>query len=268
MSLLRTFRDAIRKFTVAWLNEKPRPVDGPIGNVAYRLLWSMMVPLDIGSEMLVQSLQAPWPGKGTPTALPLIGRSRGIARGQVDTDDEYGAKLLLWLDKWAHAGSQRQLAIELHEYLGNHPKVTIVNRSGHWVTVAADGTLSATDAAWDWDSISNPERAGYWWDMWIVIYPDQWDKSATWGDGRNWGERDSGIGHVVTRQEVDAVKAIIRQWPSAHTKIRTVIWTTDPALFDPLDSMTGPDGYWGRYSKLDAGTQVKSRNPDCRYWEP
>lgn len=260
-------RDQLRGWVPWWLSDRHYSSGKSVG---FRFLWAMISLLDVFAEWIVQSLQAPWPGKGTPTALPYIGRSRGILRGQVDTDDEYASKLRQWLDKWAAAGSARQLAIELHEYLGNHPMVRVITRSGIWVTVAADGSVTTTTATWNWDGTSHPDRAGYWSEMWIVVYPTQWAASGTWGDGRVWGGRDGGLGHIVTRVEYDAVKSLIAQWKSAHSKVRAVIWTSDATLFDPTNPATCPNGTWGAWGTAGDGSRVASgRNTTtCRYWEP
>jgi hypothetical protein len=266
MSDVVRIRDRVRGYVPWWLSDRHYSSGKTVG---FRFMWAVISALDVYMQVALEALQSAWPGKGTPTALPLIGRSRGILRGEADTDAQYAAKLRMWLDKWANAGTQRQLAIEIHEYLANRPQVRIVNRAGHWVTVAADGTVTTATASWNWDSVSNPERSGFWSEMWIIIYPTQWAFSGNWGDGRQWGARDSGIGHRVSRQEVDAVKGLIGQWKSAHSKVRAVIWTSDATLFDPTNPATRPDGTWGTWS-IGSATRVPSgRNlTTCRYWEP
>lgn len=266
MMVLTRFRDEIRSYVVPWLSD--RKTANPPRTAGFRYLWSMVAPLDAAMDVLFQGIAARYPGIGTPTALPLIGRSRGILRGQADTDAEYAEKLSKWLEKWRHAGTERQLAIEIHEYLANHPRVRVVNRAGHWTTVEEDGTITENHATWDWDSVSNPERAGFWSELWIIVYPTQWGFSGDWGDGRDWG-LDTGLGHLVTGVERDAVRGLGAQWKAAHSRIRTVIWTSDTALFDPTVLGTCPDGSWGQWSTRGSGSRVaSSRNTTtCRYWE-
>ena len=119
-------------------------------------------------EGLIEGLQAAYPGLGTPTALQYIGRGRGILRGRLDTDDTYAGKLRAWLDRWETAGSMQGLARELYEYLGL--PLRIVNRAGHWLSIDSLGIITTTQAMWDWDSVSHPERAGFWSEMWIIVY--------------------------------------------------------------------------------------------------
>jgi hypothetical protein len=258
------FRDVFKLITPWWLSD--RPEQGK--TVGYRYLWSMIAPLDALMEGLLQGIQAAYPGLGTPTALPFIGRARGILRGQADTDDDYAAKLRAWLDRWESAGSARGLAREIHEYLANHPRIRIVNRAGHWLTLEQDGTITETDAAWNWDGTSNPERAGYWSELWVIVYPTQWAKAAKWGTGEKWGG-GLGFGHDVTRKGVDALTGLFAEWKSAHSKIRAVIWTSDATLFDPSNPTSLPNGTWGQWGGKGNGPRTGSgRNiSTCRYWE-
>lgn len=265
MAIVR-LRDQLKDFVPWWLSDRYYSSGKTVG---YRILWAIVAALDLYLEYVLQALQAAWPGKGTPTALAYIGRSRGILRGQADTDDTYGAKLRGWLDKWAGAGSQRRLALEIHEYLGNSPRVRIVNRAGHWVMVAADGTVTTADVAFNWDGTSHTGRAGYWSEMFIAIYPSQWAHTAiSWGSG-TWGEDGEGLGHNVSRVEYDAVRGLTAQWKSAHSLVRAIIWTSDATLFDPAAPASLPNGSWGAWGTTGAAARVaSSRNlTTCRYWE-
>jgi hypothetical protein len=273
MSVALRFRDVFRSFTVGWLNERPGQKDGK--TVAYRLLWSMIAPLDAAAEVVVQSLQAPWPGQGTPTALPLIGRSRAMIRSQLETDDEYAARLLTWLDRARQFGSMLSTARALHEYLGNRPRVRVYNRAGACLEVAettgAVTRYAAGTTAWDWDSVSNPERAGYWWNLWACVYPMQWSDSPVLDVGsRILGDTPNlGVGCTATREEHDAIVGLVRQHTSATSHMRAIIFTTDATLFDPTSPGTQPDGEWGDWGGKGSGSRtVSHRNvTSCRYME-
>lgn len=259
------FRDAFRRFIPPWLVDR---VQAGL-TVGFRFLWAMIAPLDAALEVIVQGMQAAWPGKGTPTALPLLARSRGILRGQTETEEHYAERLRGWLDTWRNAGSAETIARQLHEYLGNNPRVRVVNRAGVWVTVNEDGSVERHTQAWDWDSVSNPERAGFWSEIWIIIYPTQWADAPDYGVARNYGD-PSGLGHLCTPQEYDTVHGLISQWKAVHTKVRTVIWTSDTALFDPATPASLPNGTWGTWSTQGSGSRVASGRElvTCRYWEP
>ncbi len=258
-------RDAINLVVPWWLSDRLEAGK----TVGYSFLWGVVSVLDIILEGHLQGLFARYPGKGTPDALPLIGRSRGILRGQNDTDEEYAEKLRGWLDRWIAAGSQLAIAREFHDYLEDHPRVRVINRSGHWVTLNADGTEEVNDATWDWDSVSNPERVNYWSELWVIVYTSNIPDAGEWGDGRNWGGRDSGLGHVVKRVDRDALRNLAGTWKSAHSLVRAVIFTTDDTLFDPDSPSTCPDGTWGVWSSGGSGSRIASgrETVTCRYWE-
>jgi hypothetical protein len=272
MSANVRFRDVLRTQVPWWLSDRHFASGATVG---FRFLWSMIAPLDAFMEFLYEGLQASWPGVGTSTALPQIGRSRGLLRSPSDTDQSFVDRLLIWLDKWAHAGSQKQLAIELHEYIRGNPRIRIVNRAQHWITVDTNGAITTHDGDWDWDSVSHPERAGFWSEMWIIVYPapTAWGTTGPFLDTAGapvWGDDGFGIGHDVPRDEFDAVRSVLANWKSAHTKIRAVIWTSDGTLFDPVTPFGLPDGQWGGWGGVGNGTRVASnRNyTTCKYWEP
>lgn len=270
-SALVRFRDAFRSYIPPWLSERLQTGR----NRGFSLLWSMIAPLDAAADVLLQGMRAAWPGKGTSTALPYIGRTRGLIRNQNETDAEYAERLRGWLDEWREAGSQLQIAKVVHEYLRTRPKVRIVNRAGKWITVDTDGTVTTHQATFDWDSVSHPERAGYWSDLWLVVYsaPTQWGTSGPFLDtagAPTWGADQLGIGHDDTREEYDALTGLLAQWKAAHSLIRAVIFTSDATLFDPTTPASLPNGQWGEWGNHNSGSRVaSSRNlTTCRYWEP
>lgn len=273
MSVFLRFRDVFRSFTVGWLSERPGQETGR--TVGYRFLWSMIAPLDAAADVMVQSLQAPWPGKGTPTALPLIGASRGMIRSQGETDAEYAARLVTWLDRARQLGSMLSTARAIHEYLGNRPRVRVYNRAGACLEVAeTTGAITRYDAgttAWDWDSVSHPERSGYWWDLWACVYPIQWAHSPVLNPGSRvlGAVPNLGVGCTATREEHDALIGLVRQHKSEHSHMRAVIFTSDATLFDPTSPGTQPDGEWGGWGGVGSGSRtVSHRNvTTCRYLE-
>jgi hypothetical protein len=232
----------------------------------------MISPLDAATEVLIQGLTAKLPGIGTSTALAYIGRTRGILRGQNESDAEYAARLRGWLERWRLAGSMDAIALTLHEYLANRPRVRVVNRAGWMVTVETDGTITRQQTMWDWDSVSHPERAAFWSEIWILIYPSQWGQAGPLLDtagSPTWGSDEFGLGHDVTREEYDAVKALVAQWKAAHTKVRAIVWTLDPDAFNPSVPSSMPNGNWGAWGTTGSGTRTFSSRDysTCRFWE-
>lgn len=262
------FRDLIRSYVPPWLSDRPQNKR----TAGFRYLWTLTAPLDALAEVLAQGIASWMPGVGTPTALPVIGRSRGIIRGKGELDVDYAARLVAWLDTWAEASTEERIARAVHEYLPNHPRVRVVTRWGLWVTVE-DGAVTKRTGPWDWDSVSHPERsdpdAPFWSDLWIIVTGAPFAlRSGTFGDLT--GEDGYALGHMASVQDVDAIKGLIAQWKGAHTCIRAVIWTSDPDLFDPDVPESLPNGNWGAWGAYDGSSYVASdRNTTtCRYWEP
>jgi len=249
-----------------WL--RPRLTEGK--TVGFKFLWSMVAPLDAALDVLMQGVIASWPGLGTPTALSWSGRSRGILRGENETNESFAARQRAWLTKWQTAGTAERLAREIQEHVANHPRIRIVTRSGYWVTLNQDGSVTRYAGGWVFDTNDHPERAGYWSDLWIIAYPTQWaDTTGTWGDGSVWGADGFAADHAAPTPEVEAIRGLVMQWKAAHTRVRALIWTSDASLFDPTSPPTLPDGEWGAWGTTNAGARVAShRNlSTCRYWE-
>lgn len=262
----RGLRDGIASYVPWWLSNRPGQ------NVGYKVIFNCARVLDVFLRFAQEGVQAAWPGLGTTTALPYIGQSRGIIRGEAETDASYEARLRAWLDTWLNAGSDRVLATQIQAYLGNTPRVTIVTRGGVWTTLASDGTYTVAVSPWDWDSVSNPERAGWWSDLWIIIYPCEWPVTGatlaglvgTWGTSQGFG-----TGHEVPRAAVDAILGLVRQWKGAHTFLQSIVWSYDATLFTP-GGPNLPDGRWGKWYKLSGSTCLPSRiaTGALRYWDP
>ena len=259
------FRNELRKFVPWWLADR-RLSSGK--SVGFRYLWAIVATLDVFVQFMLEALRAPWPGLGPTAALPYIGRTRGILRGPAATTVEYVSRLSRWLAKWARAGSAEQLLEELHEYLPTNPKVRLFTRSGICITRNTDGTtVRQTGVAWDWDSVSDPQRAGNWWDVWIVVYSPYAKRAGTLG-----GITDDGnvLGQAMPSSVADEVKQLLSTWKSAHTYVRAVIWSTDATKFDPATPASMPDGTWGRWGTTGNGSRFKGARcqSSLRFWEP
>lgn len=271
MSAQVRFRDTVNRFLPVWLAERPGGFMGK--TVGYRFVWTIAAMFDDLAEVAIEALQAPWPGQGTPDAFPLIGRSRAMIRGQGESDAAYAARLVTWLDRARQWGSMLAIARSVHEYLGNRPRVRVYNRAGQCLEVAqTTGAITrypAGSTGWNWDGVDAPERSHRHHDLWICVYPDPWTRAPNIGSHRVIGSGDHGIGHNVTRVELDAVKSEIRQYKSAHSHVVAVIWTTDATLFDPTNPATQPAGDWGFWSTRGDGSRVASgrANSSCRIWE-
>lgn len=277
MAASQRMRDLLARVVPWWLSDRTQT--GPGVNVGWTVLWTMTSSLDQAIEHCLQSLEAAWPGIGTSDALAIIARDRSMLQGRSETTPEFVARLGEWLDRARQLGSMLSVARAVHEYLRGKPRVRVVDRAGQWLTVNEDGSVETREpdpTTWDWDSVSHPERAGHWWNLWVIVDPPsdagagegEWPDSGTWGDGELWGGT-LGFGHDSEVEEYDAIMSLLEQHRSFHTFIRCVIFTDDAAALDPDDPMTLPDGTWGSWSLPGSDPLVAGgRDTDFRYWEP
>ncbi len=222
---------------------------------------------------MLEGYRAPLPGVGTSTALDAIGQSRGVPRGDGESDAHYIPRLVAWRETARQQGRQVGVATQLHEYFPNSPRVSVITRAGVWTTVDASGNVTTgVTALWDWDSVDCPFRAGYWSDEWVIVYPSPW-AFATDVFGSvpfTFGGSLLGMGQLVTRGGYGDGLSILATMKAAHSNIRAVIFTTDGTLFDFSNSGTLPNGNWGKWGEDVATWYIPSdRNLlTCRYWEP
>jgi hypothetical protein len=265
MTAALRLRDAFAAYVPLWLSDR-------VGrNVGFRVIWTFAAACDANLEVLVRGIQAAWPGVGDPSALGAVGASRGIVRGLGDTNATYATRLLGWLGQHSLRGSSRELARQVQAYLPHRPLVRVITRWGWWTSIDSAGVITTTTAAWDWDSVSNPERntaAAPWWsDLFVVIYPDPYAKQASLGSGLVAGGTNEGFGHKCPIEQYDALAAILAEWKAGHSRVRAVIWSPDPTYFVP-GGVNVPNGRWGQWSMDVAGVrEVSSRFSDCRFWE-
>lgn len=271
------FRDMLKPPLVpVWLSDRSTGTPGL--NVGYRVLWMLAGILDAGQDLVVQGVQAQYPGLGTPTALPYIGRTRGILQGLTEANDHYAARLVQWLETHADART-KQIAVQLHEYLPNNPRVRIIERRApssfflpprtFWTTVDLDGSVSTAVAPWNWDGTSNPARHNNWSEIFIVVQPDPFGARPGLLGGLV-GDDGLGLGHLVPHAISDTARKIIRDWRGAHSYVRCVLWCSDMTAYDPHNlAALRPNGNWGQWSTPLSDPRVASDRDTTvtRYWD-
>lgn len=286
-------------FVPQWLQNRPGL------QVGYQFLWAFALFLDRATQVALEGVRAGWPGyDGRTDNCDLLGASRDLLQGETEAVPAFQARLRNWIQLSTQLGGDPRLVSELSTYLGNNPTVRIWTRNGRCTTCAAGVVTRVTgvDGGWagpgplsglglNWDSISNPERAAFWWDCWIVICPSEMPLAGTLAGRLNLaGGPDSnspstvqvpglGIGHLVTLAQRSAILGLINKLKGQHVIVRMVVWTNDTTLFDPANPTAAgnPNGLWGKgsfFGGCPAGTVGSgqglwpSRNRTCRYWIP
>lgn len=263
-----SFRTTISNCLPPWF--QARRLAGKVR--AFKFFYTIALMGDGLMQNAYEGLQAQYPSIAPPEALPLIGRDRGIVRGINETNAAYAARLLTWLSEWDGAGNPFTIMRQVRAYLAPFtPRIRIVNDSGTWYTLEADGTTSivqtwpSSNWVWDGNDAAHPTR------FWIIIYSlsGPWSPTGNWGDGNDWGDRVRTWGTTATPDQVLQLRAIVDAWKSAGDCCQNIIIAFDGTSFDPTGvplSAGLPDGTWGNWSKVVAGVRSPSRLGTARYF--
>lgn len=247
----------------AWQTGGEAPDDG---NESALVRYALDIVTDAVEEAAFQSMMVRFPQQdpgGTPAppnALAAMGRDRRVVRGINESADSFARRLKSWLTDRRTAGNPFTLMQKIAEYAGDGTvKVRTVDRRGNWFTREADGTRTyvLNEANWNWDG----SLVTLWSKFWVIIYPNGiWEEGPAIGDGV---VDDGALGATWTRDQVATVRFLVADWKPQGTRCVNIILAFDPASFDP--TAPEPDGLWGNYSKVAAGTRVRSRLATARY---
>lgn len=252
----------------------PGWVTGENGEEAELVGYSLELLRDASVRRVEAGLLARFPQQdpdGTPghdAALAEIGRDRRILRGIGETSRGYAARLIPYKDHLRRRGSAYAMLQQLTAYVLGGSTGRTVDRSGNWCTIDAAGepTWLADPGSWDWDSSSNPERAGFWANFWVVLYPGTtWSEGPAWGDAdlSAWGSTDRTWGSTASPGEAASVRHLVRDWKPNGTRCVGAVIAFDTGTFDP--TAAEPDGVWGRWSRVVNGVRVAARVTTARY---
>lgn len=273
---VRPWIERIENFVPAWLQNRPEFV------WAHKVIFTHALISDRATQVALEGVRAGFPGYDARTDnLALLGESRGLRQGETETADDFAVRLQGWIPTGATQGSDIGLATQLHEWIAGDPMIRVIDRcnpsgkGARYTTIDTSGTVTQVYAPFDWDSVSNPERAHFWWDFWIVVYPTA--SGFYLNDCGVWGHADSGApwnpvsgwGHNASvMPEVDTIRGIVKLYKGEHANCRSLIWVppAQSALFDPAaPALAGnPDGTWGKW--FNPTTLAPSRNRALRYW--
>jgi hypothetical protein len=209
MAARTNFRKSRKSLTATWLTEG----EGDLVGYSLDLVRdAFMRRIELG--LLARLPQNDPTGATTPPddAMAAIGRDRRLVKGINETNQDYAARLLTWLDDRKRAGNPFMLMQQLAAYCGAGPAFRTVDVRGNWYSRDAAGveTTSLNQANWDWDG-----DAARWSRFWVIIYPnglwtttvDDWgDTDLDWGDaGHTWGSRRSGTSSTTGSRPARAV---------------------------------------------------------------
>ena len=268
-----------------WLADRPGLQYG------FKLVASVAVLLDVMMEGTLQGVASAFPGYGTETALPLIGRNRGRIQGPAQPNTAFAGQLRSSNVDWSNAGGDMQLCRELQNFIPETPTVRVVNRAGRWVSLNPDGSFSfvtgtappggavtpftyVSGASMNWDGNSNPGHSGNWSDIWIVVegssYPAETRTlsalNAAYGTFATWAATGWGVGQRVPRADVNAIRAIIKPWVSGNANVKCVVFAYSNN-FNPNDGPTA-NGYCESWSFMVSGSVNTAQRPSAdRYWQ-
>lgn len=220
----------------------------------YRVLYAFAIQFDALIDWVVLGVKCRFPELALPSALPALGRERGIRRGIFETDAQYAARLINWVPNQKRKGNPYAMMAQIAGYFTGYPvKVRIVNNRGTWYTREADGTETwhrEVSPNWVWDSNGGTYDSRYY----VLIYVDQGPLQAPhlWGDtGLKWAQTTPKLfwGAQALPGVAASLKAIIEEWNPPHAICDWVLFCFDPASFDPASSGAGyPDGTWEKWA--------------------
>lgn len=275
-----SIRELVKRLSPKWLKD----------GAAERYMYNGGLAADTVLERLTQAIHARMPTKADPSALPYIGQDRLIARGLSESNANYAVRLQHAFDVWPIAGNGWAVMQQLLGYLlSKTPAIRTVSAQSDPVTgqvntstwnsyaAGADPTKPPTwhfeegPGNWDWDSLSPMDGSWGWWRWWLIIYsvaPNDWvgPETQTWGSG-TWG--DGGVwGLDCSPAVVAGLRSIVDLWKPAGMWCHDIIVSFDATLFGPAAGSGGgvnPDGFFGRWAKVVAGSYVPARFANARY---
>lgn len=207
-----------------------------------KVLYSVGVMLDATLERARQALVSRFPEYAeTEDALGYLGRDRLIIRGRNESAASYAKRLVEWRYPLGHRvrGNAYAMLRQIRAYFLDRTTQFTIDRRGTWHTIDADGneTRQTESGTWNWDA----EPSSSWARFWLGVYgaPIGWSAESEYviGDAELWGgvisdtsEYAIGFGETVTQSELQAVRAIARDWKMAGSSAESLLVVLDDSL--------------------------------------
>jgi hypothetical protein len=256
---------------------------GQGNGVGGRYLQTIGVELSTIANRARQAILNPMPGKGDPSALPLIAADRLIVLGSSESNVAAAARLQTAFDFWRVAGGDWAVLAEIASlfsgFTNGVPSIRIVDDTSEWSFYGANPNLSvpplyapARVANWNWDNHAEwtglAAGQGPWYRYWIVIDcfgPTSFcSEDGNWGSGGNWGDGNA-WGVSIPNTLFLQMQRVLKIWQQAGAWCRWIVlnFQTGNYLVDSPNAT--PDGTWAFWGKQVNSVRVQSRDTTARY---
>lgn len=254
------------------------------GPVAGRVFESIAAVADMMIETQVLGLQQGDPLRCDSSALPFLGRDRGIRRYPTESEDSYRRRLAGWRETKKHWGSLIGQMRQLQLWFS--PQAPMI-RAVHMPSVPSLAVWHTLDSAgnytvhrqfpsnWDWDSVKYDPGLGGWSRYWVIVYTNELDPSSLidsiyWDGGGTYNSHAVWDGLFTAAQIADMV-SVLKDWKAAHSQLAGLIFAHDGASFNPTapianlgdGTTTHPNGKW--YLPTDPNTGLPTRLATASY---
>jgi hypothetical protein len=154
-------------------------------------MYSMWIFYDTLCDAGGYAVIARFPNAAIPGSLQWLGQDRQIQQGYHESTLAYQARLIQWLDTWAHAGSSTGIMIAMLGYVAPlEPEILCVTSTGDGSISSWDTYLAQSDpfppnavtptppehsivqpANWQWDNNSQPYYYPWmYWRKWPIMF--------------------------------------------------------------------------------------------------
>lgn len=253
-----SFRESFTELTPSWLNRE----DGE------KVLFSLTALIDLYAQRAYEALLARMPSFCPPDGLGKLGRDRRVVRGIAESRESFVNRLLRSKTALKKRGTAFEIIRQIRAYINQPVMVRVVDVSGNWYTIDAEGTeiFQPHLGNWNWDGDTSNKAK-----LWVIIYSPNSEPWAerVWDDAGNWGDENHYWGGTFLDNQIQDIVNLAVDWAPQGAIVSHVIisyWDGD-SLFNPLDSSTLPDGTWGKQYKYENGVAVASRSENAAYVE-
>lgn len=240
----------------------------------WRYSWMIAALCDAACARVSRAVSATMPSYAASQDLEELGASLGIVRGLDEPESSYRDRLKQWLETNQQRGTAWGLASYVQDLLRHLPsgphKVSIQGRNGWRHILHADGTREWKQVPsffWDWDSLSNPERAGNWWEFWIIV---QTANTLPVFEPVQYAQHNAGSSFGVDYRSpgIARFRAAIVGYKSVASHCLAVVFAPSFSPDEPWRPVLPPaappgsiqpHGLWGRPLKDVGGVAVPSR---------